>query len=353
VLAQQFKTDMEGLTRALSNDLRSELNSQYQNFSSACERIIDKYDRCLVKPKDSEVYHAVYLYLKGRIGEDLQYLYDLVAYGLYLPIEVLDNKYIAEDSEKLEWLLNRYSFDAYSGNLTRETWLAVLRAYFEPSARGTAQDIMLTFLHETFNEVYKISNHKPSWMRYLYDNPEILSVDPCRNMGENWFQGNREYINSLVKSLQISDKSWFWESMIKSCINYVSNKPDAEFIRYINDITIMLSDAPSYINEGMSMLLNRYNQCEDEDVNEDLKNLAFSLWKNPRFRFCGATEWQNVDADVWRMSLGWLIFSFKISFTLFIIFSWSSADIELSPSDEVPNEPKIFSTILSPGVIFL
>lgn len=306
MLAVKLEAEIKGLTKALSNDLKAELQSQLQSFSSACENIIDKYDRCLDKPKDNELYHAVYLYLKGRISEDLEYLYDLLAYGLYLPIEVLDNKFIAQDRSKLEIILNRYSYDAHSGNLTRETWLAVLRAYFEPSERRDEHDLILNFLHETFNKIYNLSDHKPSWLQFLYENPELLSVDPCRYMGESWFQGNRDYINSLVKSLQIPSESWFWESMVKSCIQYVSNKPDSEFERYVNDITIMLDDTPSYIDQGLGMMLKRYSQCEDTSANEDLKNLAFSLWKNPRFRLCGMTDWQRVDAEVWHMAISWI-----------------------------------------------
>ena len=314
MLAKELEIDIKGLTTAFSNDLRAELKSQLNNFSNACEKIIDKYDRCLVKPKDNEIYHAVYLYLKGRISEDLEYLYDLLAYGLYLPIEVLDNKYIAKDKEKLATLLNRYSFDAHAGNLTRDTWLAVLRAYFESSERGEEHDLILNFLNETFNNIYNLSEYKPSWLQFLYQNPELLSVDPCRYMGENWFQGNRGYINALVKSLQISDKSWFWESMVKSCIYYVSNKPDNEFERYINDITIMLSDTPSYIDEGIAMMLKRYSQCKDTAVNEDLKNLAFSVWKNPRFRLCGMSDWQNTDTQVWEMTMSWINEDYMKSF---------------------------------------
>jgi len=306
VLAEKLEADIQDITRAFANDLRSELKSHLSSFTNSCERIIDKYDRCLVKPQDNEIYQAVYLYLKGRISEDLEYLYDLLAYGFYLPIEVLNNKYIAEDITKLEVLLNRYSYDAYKGNLTRDTWLAVLRAYFEPSQRGKAQPLILNFLTETFNKIYNLSEYKPSWLEFLYQNPEVLSIDPCRYMGENWFNGDRKYINSLVKSLQISDNSWFWESMVKSCINYVSNKPDEEFVKYINDITIMLDDTPSYIDEGISMMLKRYSQCANTSVNDDLKNLAFSIWKNPRFRLCGMSDWQKVSPEVWDMAMSWI-----------------------------------------------
>jgi len=303
---KQFEADMKALTKALCNDLKSELDSQYSTFSDSCEKIIDKYDRSLLRPKDSEIYHAVYLYLKGRIGEDLEYLYDLVSYGLYLPIEVLDNKYIAQDKEKLAILLNRYSYDAYSGNLQRETWLAVLRAYFQSPDRREEHSLMLNFLSETFTKMYNLTDHKPSWLQYLHDNPEILSADPCRSMGKSWFEGNRDYINSLVKSLQIPHNSWFWQSMVSSCIYYVSYMPDDEFVRYINDISIMLDDTPSYVDEGLLLLMRRYSQCEDTTVNDDLKNLSFSLWKNPRFRLCGISHWMNVDTEVWNMAMSWI-----------------------------------------------
>lgn|GEM_PF-4449837 len=306
MFAVNLEEEIRGLKKALSNDLKAELASQLSSFSKACETIIDKYDRNLVKPKDTEIYHAAYLYLKGRISEELEYLYDLVAYGLYLPIEVLDNKYIAADKTKLETLLNRYSFEAYSGNLLRETWLALLRAYFHPSQRGEEQDVILSFLTETYDSIYSMSKHKPSWLKFLQDNPDLLSKDPCRNMGGNWFQGNRGHIKELVKSLQISDKSWFWESMVASCIRYISNMPDAEFSKNINDIIIMLDDTPAYVDEGVKLMLSRYSQCEDGHPNEDLRNFSLSLWKNPRFRYCGMSKWVGVEDSVWQMVMDWV-----------------------------------------------
>lgn len=307
MLVANLEADIKGAKTALCNDLKVELSSQLSSFTKLCNTIVDKYDLNLNKPNETEVYHASYLYLKGRISEELEYLYDLVAYGLYLPIEVLENKYIASDKAKLETLLNRYSFEAYSGNLLRETWLAVLRSYFHPAQKGEEQDIILSFLTETYDSIYNLSKYKPSWLKFLRDNPDILSKDPCRNMGENWFKGNRDYIKEIVKSLQISERSWFWESMVASCIRHISNMPDLEFTQNINDIIIMLDDTPSYVDEGLGLLLSRYSQCDaGNQPNEDLRNFSLSLWKNPRFRYCGMSKWVVVEDSVWRMVMDWV-----------------------------------------------
>ncbi len=306
MLAVDFKKEIDNISSDLNAKLSEMLQEQISSFSEQCEDIVNKYETGASKPKDAEIYQAVYLYLKGRITEDIEYLYDLVAYGLYLPIEVLGNKCAVHDIQKLKFLLNRYSFEAYSDNLLRDTWFAVLEACFHPEEFAEEQEIMLEFLNETYRSVYNLAGYKPSWLQTLEYYPEILSKEPCRRLAEHWFNGNHEKIDEIANNLHVPEGSWFWISLVRSCIKIASNKPDDEFIQLIPNILFMMDETPSYINKGIEDLMRRYNKCATKEIQEELKSLSISLWGNPRDRYSGASKWENTHVDVWKMSAGWV-----------------------------------------------
>jgi len=308
LLISDIEKDIKNISSLLKQELDVSLNEAFEPLFSSCDKIVEKYEHGALTPKDKELYQAVYLYLKGKISEDIEYLYDILAYGLYLPIEMLDNRYIAGDKDKLNNLLNRYSFEAYNGDLLKETWRAVFKAYYEPEVKMPEQEIMRVFLSETFQYMIESTDYKPQWLEVIKKHQGLLGKDPCREFAEEYFIGDTADIKTVLKSLQISDKSWFWQEMMKASIKFLSNKPDDEFIIFIPEMLFMLEQFPQAADEALSMMLSRYNQCVDVDKRKhrELKDFAIKLWKNPKLRYSGISKWLIVSEAVWQMVIGWV-----------------------------------------------
>jgi hypothetical protein len=304
MLSEQLLTDISAVAAALKKNLAAALTGTSEVFSSECQAVVTQYCHGS-KPKDSEVYQAALLYLKGRIGEDVEYLYDIVPFGLYLPIESAGNKCIADDHRKLEILLNRYRHEAEQGQLWEMTWFGVLQAYFHPPLRFSEQDILLQFLSETYPKVAAVTVHKPLWMKALAEYPGLLGRDPCRAFAEAWLAGDEESLRQVAADLQISAPSWFWHDLTRTCIKFSSALPDDDFKSLIPKLLSLIEELPRFLDEDLGTILTRYSQCGDRSVHEELKNFAVRHWKNPKLRHVPGSKWMQVREPVWRMALGW------------------------------------------------
>jgi len=306
MLSRQLHSALSTVTSALKEDISAKLSDSSENFVSECKAIVLRYDQSS-KPKEPEVYQAALLYLKGQIGEDIEYLYDLVAFGLYMPIESLGNKCVAYDQRKLEILLNRYREEARRGQLWEMTWLGVLQAYYHPEIRFSEQAVLLGFLNDTWRDIVASIGHRPLWMQALEKNPGLLMREPCRFFTEEWLAGHEDHLRKIALDLQIPDKSWFWHELTGACIKFAADKPDDEFKRSIPKLISLLKDRPSILDEGLNTILYRYNQCGDRSVHDGLKAFVIHHWKNPKLRHDAAgSKWLLVPAPVWRMVLGWV-----------------------------------------------
>lgn len=305
MLSNRLQADLSTLTSALKDDMSAQLTDTSENFLSECQEIASRYDHSS-RPKDSEVYQAALLYLSGQIGEDIDYLYELVAFGLYMPIESMGNKCVAYDQRKLAILLNRYRDEAKHGRLWEMTWLGVLQAYFQAEVRMGEQSALLNFLQDTYRDVVGALAYRPLWRQVLEKNPALLAKEPFEPYIEEWLAGNEAPLRQIARDLQIPDKGWFWPELTAACVNAVTDRPDAEFKRLIPNLLCLLEKRPETLDENLNAILSRYNQCSDKGVHDELKDFSLRYWKNPKLRHAGESKWQRVRLPVWQMVLGWV-----------------------------------------------
>jgi hypothetical protein len=304
MLSHQLQTDISAVASALKKNLAAALTGASENFSSECRAIVSQYGQG-PKPKEPEVYQAALLYLKGRIGEDVEYLYGLVSFGLYLPIESAGNQCIAADHRKLEVLLNRYRYEANRGQLWEMTWFGVLQAYYHPPLRFSEQDILLRFLKETYPKIAATTGYQPLWMKVLENNPGLLSREPSRAFAEEWLAGREDPLRLISAALQISAPSWFWQELTRTCIKLAADKPDDDFKVLIPKLLALIERMPRFLDEDLGAVLTRYSQCSDKSPHEELRNFAIRHWKNPKLRHVPGSKWGQVREPVWQMVLEW------------------------------------------------
>lgn len=305
MLSNRLQNELSSLTSELRKGMSESLVDSSEFFMNECKAVATRYDQS-AKPSEAEVYQAALLYLKGEIGEDIEYLFDLVAFGLYLPIESLGNRCVAYDQRKLEVLLNRYRVEARSGQLWEMTWLGVLQAYYQPQIRFSEQNILLHFLNDTYPYILSMLARETVWLKTLKDYPELLTREPCRIFAEDWLAGEKTVVRQIVRDLQIPDKSWFWQELTRACIRFVTEMPDEEFKSYIPRMLALIRERPGCLDEDLNTILCRYYQCADRTVDEELKDFSLWHWKNPKLRCVEGSKWVQVQTPVWQMVLEWV-----------------------------------------------
>jgi hypothetical protein len=305
MLSDRLQFDLSAVLSSLKEDMGAGLTGAAEGFSKECREIVSRC-RQASQPKESDIYQAALLYLKGGIGADVEYLYDLVAFGLYRPIACAGNRCVADDRKKLEVLLNRYRDEAKRGQLWGATWFGVLQAYYQPALRFSEQDVFLKFLIETYPSVIATAERTPLWMKILDGNPGLLGRDPCRAYAEEWLAGSRAPVQQIAAGLCISPESWFWQELTRTCISFAADKPDEGFKRLIPKLLALIGERPRFLDEDLETVLYRYSQCSDKSVHEELKKFVLRHWKSPKLRHVPGSKWPQVRESAWQLATGWV-----------------------------------------------
>ncbi|MCE9507070.1 MAG: hypothetical protein K8R48_01980 [Alphaproteobacteria bacterium] len=305
MLSDRLQFDLSAVLSSLKADMGAGPAGAVEDFSQGCQEIVARC-RQASQPKESEIYQAALLYLQGRIGADVEYLYDLVAFGLYRPIACAGNRCVADDRKKLEVLLNRYRDEARRGCLWETTWFGVLQAYHQPSLRFSEQDLFLKFLKETYPSVIATVRQAPLWMKILDGNPGLLGRDPCRAYAEEWLAGNRAPLQQIAADLHIPAESWFWQELTRACIRCAVDKPDEDFKRLIPRLLALIGERPRFLDEDLETILHRYSRCSDKSAHEELKRFALRHWKSPKLGHVPGSKWLQVQEPARQLVLGWV-----------------------------------------------
>ncbi len=303
MLTDRLQSDMAALTSSLKTGLQQAVAGTGTGFSGECLAIAETYGQGM-KPSGAEVYQAALLYLQGRIGEDIEYLYDLVAFGLYTRIEAVGNRCIAEDHRKLDILLRRYRYEAQQGELWETTWQGVMQSYFAPPLRYSEQETIRRFLVDTYPKLLETITYRPLWLKTIEGNLDLFGSDPCGAYAERWLKGTREDVRHVAGVLQIAPQSWFWQELTRSALRFACSAPDADFKAMIPQALALIEEMPAFLDEDLATLLTRYSQCADKTAHDELKAFALRHWKSPKRRT--GTAWEQVRENVWQMALEWV-----------------------------------------------
>ena len=309
--ANLLKNSLDDLNNTFQYELKGGHGETYPNLAKIHKKITDEYSFFL-KPKDDVAYAAARDYLAGSLSGDAGE-YEIISFALTKPITELGGISVAADSTKLRALLDRYKEEFESDRIDGIFWFGVFQSYFQARKSNylgdtffNSQRAIRDFLSKTWPYVKKNAPFFTNWMKSIEVNIHLLSESPCDIYGAEWLAGSDARVKQIKHELYIPDSSWFWEDFFKSCLRASLSQSDSKFKESISLTISLLARHPSYLDNGMCALLDRYRGSSDIRVHKELKDFALDVWKSPKLRNTGASKWVHVSEPAWRMVLTWV-----------------------------------------------
>jgi hypothetical protein len=309
--ADQLKKSLIALNLSFQSDLKREAMHSFSQLSKIHKKITDEFTYIL-KPKDDLAYKAARSYLEGSldgfVGE-----YEIISFALSNPIKELGGVSVASSKDKLIKLLDRYRSEFAADEIDGIFWFGVFQSYFQAQKQNFHSDSFQfyqratrKFLLETWPFVVRNSTYQTSWMKSIEKNKHLLTDNPAEIYGAEWLNGSDVRIKEIKTELQIPDSSWFWEDFFRSCLKASLTQNDLKFKEFIPQTIELLKRHPSFLDVGLSALLDRYRAGNDLKVHIALKEFSLWAWKNPKLRNVGASKWIHAAEPTWRMVLAWV-----------------------------------------------
>lgn len=194
-------------------------------------------------------------------------------------------------------------------------WRGLLDAYFrytpQPGSDGERHWKMLRdwlakdLLHALHARLPPALRELP-WLKVLQSNYVLFEDRPCRSYAASALQGDSTRIANLESALDITPTSWFWRELVYSQIEEaVGWREDARFKQVLDALLKQLAEHPVVMDMGLAMLLNRYADCADTSVHEDLKQRSVKSWGSPQL--VQQAKWGLVEPRVKEMVSQWLV----------------------------------------------
>ncbi|KXW55386.1 EH signature domain-containing protein [Ferrovum sp. PN-J185] len=306
-----LKNSLADLNSTFQYELKSDRGESYPKLSKIHKKITDEFT-FILKPKDEVAYAAARNFLDGSLNGDVGE-YEIISFVLTKPISELGGISVASASEKLRSLLDRYAKEFESDEIDGIFWFGVFQSYFQAQKLNyqgdsffSSQRAIRSFLVKTWPDVKKNAAFSTNWMKSIEANQHLLGESPCEVYGAEWLAGSEVRVKQIKQELHIPDTSWFWEEFFKSCLKASLSQSDAKFKESIPLIIALLKRHPSYLDNGLRALLDRYRASSDIRVHRELKEFALETWKSPKLRNTGASKWIHVSEPTWRMVLTWV-----------------------------------------------
>jgi len=309
--AELLKNSLSDLNHTFQHELKKHRGEGYPKLSKMHKKITDEFT-FILKPKDEIAYAAARNYLDGSLSGDVGE-YEIISFVLTKPISELGGISVAADSVKLRTLLERYTQEFEADRIDGIFWFGVFQSYFQAQKSNyvgdtffNSQRVIRNFLSKTWPLVKKNALYSTNWMKSIDANPHLLGETPCEVYGSEWLAGSDIRVKQIKQELHIPDTSWFWEEFFKSCLKISLSQSDSKFKESIPLIISLLRRHPSYLDNGLRALLDRYRASSDIRVNRELKDFSLEVWKSPKLRNTGASKWIHVSDATWRMVLTWV-----------------------------------------------
>lgn len=224
----------------------------------------------------------------------------LVCYGLTQSFGPQSYRLI-DDVERLSLLLKYLERNQKRIRPYRKCYRGLLSCYFSydpDGAEATVEgrrnwEMLRDFLYDRRDSLQS-NDFNPDWADALLEEPALLSVSPFWKYRFDKLQGDWSPLDTIQQRLEIAEDSWFIRRLIQEQLEAVTALDDHGFREYVEHILLLLDSHQLYVGKGLSMLLDRYAQCEAVEENSALRDFAVNHWGNP-WLAANAQEWQCTD----------------------------------------------------------
>lgn len=207
----------------------------------------------------------------------------MVCYGAIQAVGA-DSWRLIEHREYFEKLLDHVEHYKERRRTFRKLYRALLNAYFSFDAESPDVDpdgrrnweTLRTFLAGHL-ESFVIGEFTPEWLATLVAYPDLLGEYPERSVAH----GNWSVLGDICTRLELDAGTWLVRRLVMSQVVAAGRMDDATFKDEIDSLLLLLHDYPLYSAAGLTLLLERYAECEQPEVHEALRDFAIGLWGNP------------------------------------------------------------------------
>jgi hypothetical protein len=314
----QLQTQLESVLASF--DISSLAIGNAKAVEDAVQQIARVFEGYASAPPPKErAYAAALKFMRGRelsITEK-----DWIAAALNEPIKEQGDKCVLE-SNSFKDLINHYQKQVEDRSIWRLTWYWLLISYFNTTIVASTSNAkhkeenreQLRFFLESSYKYFSKPDQKnkilPQWAKTLHKHSNLLSKKPCAPYAQDFLEGNTEVIDEVKKDIGIPSQSWFWHEMTLSVVQHATTqKNDDSFKVSIKKLIEYLESYPSFKDQAIKLILERYYRCKDNSALSSLRDYVIKpeVWKNPKLRDSGiASKWLYVDENVWRMVLAWV-----------------------------------------------
>ncbi|MBF0236970.1 MAG: hypothetical protein HQM12_04630 [SAR324 cluster bacterium] len=194
-----------------------------------------------------------------------------------------------------------------NGNLSSTSWWrGLLHNYFQPKPYENAValenwNLLKKFLADSFKTIYQLPKLKPLWIELLSQHQKLLSDHPCQSYVDVLVTRNNSQLESLSEI--IPETSWFWGEVIIEQIKHITEMSDQNFKHNLDTLLEHLKRHPLYHDQGIKLLLNRYQKCSNLSVHEKLRDFSIECWGSPQL--ARQAKWGLVEREVKDMVSQW------------------------------------------------
>ncbi len=193
----------------------------------------------------------------------------------------------------------------------RRCYRGLLHSYFtydgdtpETSAAGRKNWTLLRDYLRDRRYATESEGTQPEWLEFLGEHPNLVTDDPASRYAAELLHGNKEALEKIKVSLDVSDKSWLMRRLVLAQIRAATRTSDREFKRLVDALLHMLEGHDVLEDEGLTLILNRYASSAAPKLHIGLRDRAVKSWGNPWLDKHSA-KWTLASAEARRLVTGW------------------------------------------------
>jgi hypothetical protein len=243
----------------------------------------------------------------------------LVSFGIALPVGPQRLRVI-EDRDRFPALLEGVDQYLPAPKQYRRCYQGLLSGYFSydpeandlPKTGRTNWETLRSYLRERSSCV-RDGERNPQWVDSLQHHLTLLSEHPCVRYGAPLLAGEHAAVDELREVLNISDSSWFMRKLYLAQVQSAVGEADAEFLRLLYRVLDLLQENQLILDEGLSLVLNRFAGLKPPPLACALRDAAVNWWGNPWLQ-SNAMRWGRVTPEARAMVADWLKLEFIEAF---------------------------------------
>lgn len=259
--------DLEPTVRRLKGLVGSGLRS-----SESLDRIQDAVETFLDKQHLSELQQARY-----------------AAFGVHIETGV-DKRSLLSEPEKFDKFLGLP--DGIEQWKDRPAWYrrvlqGLVISYFTydpflPSERDEKKDGWIKLRDYLYKNIeFAAEKNNPEWLECCVKHKSLFTSQPGDDFAEKVLSGDNEELNSVLELLRAKE-SWFPRELVLGKIRVVTEKYNSNaFEKMVDPLLDMLEEHKTIVDDGLSLLINRYAKSGDLKAHDRLKDVIVLRWDNP------------------------------------------------------------------------